>query len=166
MINAYLAVTAFVPRNPENGEIHMTTATKTKPVYAKDWQHLALHLVHQAKARYDAYEADVNDWYRNGDGRPTPQGRGHAYPECIHGYSRWTDYDNICGACEDGYGHFDYLRELVIAKELAQDAFKEMSDRIALYTDLDYKTRYRGLPVTYDTQELIAWIQDPVRIDK
>lgn len=140
--------------------------TETKPVYAKDWQHLAIHMVHQRKAMYDAYEADVDDWYRNGDGRPTQAGgRGYSYPYCFHGTSRWTDYDNICGGCEDGFGHFDYLRELEVAKEMAKDAFKEFQDRIALYTDLDYKIRYRGLPITYDTTELMAWIQDPIRID-
>lgn len=49
------------------------------------------------------YEAAVKDWYENGDGRPTSEGgRGYTYPECIHGSSRWTDYDNICGGCEDG----------------------------------------------------------------
>lgn len=50
---------------------------------------------------HQRYEDDVDDWYRNGDGRPSSEGgRGYRYPECIHGMSLWTDYDNICGGCE------------------------------------------------------------------
>lgn len=57
------------------------------------------------KAAHEAYEAEVRDWYENGDGRPSSEGgRGYTFPHCIHGASRWTDYDNICGGCEDGYG--------------------------------------------------------------
>ena len=141
------------------------TTTMTKPVYAKDWQHLAIHLMRKSEAAYAAYEADVNDWYRNGDGRPTREGgRGYAYPTCFHGSSRWTDYDNICGGCEEGFGHFNYLNELGVAKEMAKDAFLEMSKRIELYVDLDYKTRYGSLPVTYETEALVNWVSEPIRI--
>lgn len=27
---------------------------------------------------------------------------GHRSHYCIHGTNQWTDYDNICGGCEDG----------------------------------------------------------------
>lgn len=51
-----------------------------------------------------AYTAAVDDWYLNGDGRSTADGgRGYRFPHCPHGMSLWTDYDNICGPCEDGY---------------------------------------------------------------
>lgn len=69
------------------------------------------------QGRRDAYEADVKDWYENGEGadpdwrtesddeghewRWNAGGLGHTYPRCIHGTSLWTDYDNICGGCED-----------------------------------------------------------------
>lgn len=29
-------------------------------------------------------------------------GKSYAFPRCPHGTSPWTDYDNICGGCEDG----------------------------------------------------------------
>lgn len=29
--------------------------------------------------------------------------QGYIPHYCIHGTNRWTDYDNICGPCEDGY---------------------------------------------------------------
>ena len=84
----------------------MNTKTVT---YAKSWQQLALHMVHRQKAAYDAYEEDVRDWYKNGDGRSTKDGgRGHSYPYCFHGVSRWVDYDCACGACEDSM-HFHVI---------------------------------------------------------
>lgn len=27
--------------------------------------------------------------------------QGYRHPECFHGTSQWTDYDNICAGCED-----------------------------------------------------------------
>lgn len=69
------------------------------------------------KKRVAEYDEAVDAWYRNGEGR-SPKwhtfvegdevyranvgGSGYRFPECIHGMSLWTDYDNICGGCEDG----------------------------------------------------------------
>lgn len=74
----------------------------------------ALRNLRTSKLEYD--EA-VDAWYRSGPGR-SPKwhtfvegdevwtenvgGKGYRFPECIHGKSYWTDYDNICGGCEDG----------------------------------------------------------------
>lgn len=82
------------------------------------------------KAEAEYWEAR-RAWYESGDGRPEkwvfdPEtgrhwnagGRGWTYPECIHGTSRWTDYDNICGGCEDGYSV--YQLALWEGKEKAQ----------------------------------------------
>ena len=76
----------------------------------------ALKYVKALKARDAAYAADVDHWYRAGEGR-SPKwitqmhygepvmvnvgGNGYRYPVCPHGMSLWTDYDNICGRCED-----------------------------------------------------------------
>ena len=142
----------------------MNTKTVT---YAKSWQQLALHMVHRQKAAYDAYEEDVRDWYKNGDGRSTKDGgRGHSYPYCFHGVSRWVDYDCACGACEDGWGSFDYLRELEVAKEMAKDAFLDMKKRIDLYVDLTYKIKYGDMPVTIDKERINEWVQAPIEMRK
>ena len=62
---------------------------------------------------YADHDARVSEWYENGDGRPVADGgRGWAFPECIHGTSLWTDYDNICWGCEAGYTYFDADREM------------------------------------------------------
>lgn len=65
---------------------------------------MALQLIDKERKAWEAYDADVDRWYRH---RHINQ--GHAYPVCFHGVSRYTDYDCACGACET-YGHyFDYL---------------------------------------------------------
>lgn len=77
----------------------------------------ALVRLRQIRAAHAAYEEEVRAWYASGDGRSpnwrveftesgepyqwNAGGRGYAFPACIHGASRWTDYDNICGPCED-----------------------------------------------------------------
>jgi hypothetical protein len=66
---------------------------------------LALEILDSKRRAYREYDDAVNAWYRGPD-------QTYRFPNCIHGTSNWTDYDNICGACEDGYGHFDYLRDL------------------------------------------------------
>lgn len=77
------------------------------------------------------FEADRQRWYREGDGRPVSEGgRGHRYPyACVHGASAWTDYDNICGPCEDGWGSFDANREAVEAYHIAVSQISEAHRR-------------------------------------
>lgn len=77
---------------------------------------LALKILRELKARDAEYRAEREEWYRSGDGRRpnyriNPEtgrsvnygGKGYGFPYCPHGSSLWTDYDNICGRCEDGY---------------------------------------------------------------
>jgi hypothetical protein len=81
-------------------------SAETRKIYS-----IALELIEAERRNYQEYDKAVDDWYRD----PTTQ---HLrFPNCIHGTSNWTDYDNICGACEDGDGDFDYLR--VAARSLA-----------------------------------------------
>jgi hypothetical protein len=46
----------------------------------------------EVTAEVKAYDDEVEDWYLNDQ-----------FPACIHGTSLWTDYDNICGGCEESY---------------------------------------------------------------
>lgn len=77
-----------------------------------DWHDLymvvAKGVLRRLKAAETTYREEVAYWYRSGDGRPAQWhnginygGQGYTFPYCIHGTSRWTDYDNICGGCED-----------------------------------------------------------------
>ena len=100
------------------------------------------------REREAAYQADVDDWYQNGDGaRPNWQrsgdqpwfnpemhdpermvnlgGKNYTYPRCIHGMSRWTDFDNICGGCEDS------TRATEMAVQMGASAVLTCRERIA-----------------------------------
>jgi hypothetical protein len=94
-----------------------------------------------------AYDAEVEDWYTNGDGA-SPKwveagtqdwfvgvehddpsrlvnigGKGYRFPHCIHGMSLWTDYDNICGGCEDS------LTDIQQAQGMARSEFNRLTAR-------------------------------------
>lgn len=100
----------------------------------------------------DDYDAAVKEWYETGDGSPSAEGgRGHRYPECIHGSSLWTDYDNICGGCEDGED--DYLRALRIAERVSRN----LNERTAW-------TSYRPTDLPHDLAvALIEWAFAPLK---
>ena len=58
---------------------------------------VALRYLKAAKARRTAWEDECREWAR--------EGFSPAY--CEHGTYLWTDYDPICGYCEDGYTVYD-----------------------------------------------------------
>lgn len=110
------------------------------------------------------YEADVERWYEEGDGaKPNwvtdfdegtgetytynAGGRGYTYPNCIHGSSRWTDYDNICGGCEEG------LSAIQLAQQEARHTFSQMTERM---TWLNNGPK-GGIPPRI-RDELVTWI--------
>lgn len=51
---------------------------------------------------------------------------------CEHGTSRWTDYDNICGFCEDGLTMGDPMTRRSMALAEARERI-EKSDKLADY---------------------------------
>lgn len=132
---------------------------------ANTWQQLALHYLRQRRRTFEAYQESVDDWYRNGDGRPTTHGgRGYRYPECIHGASLWTDYDIPCGACENGEGYWDYLRELADCKYAAQRAFDEFQRRMTLIVQVTTELHNGGAPFVIKYAETDEWLIEPIRM--
>lgn len=134
---------------------------------------IASTVLAQIKARRAEYDADVDAWYRSGDGR-SPNwrtelsddgtdvrqvnmgGQGHRYPACPHGTDLWTDYDNICGPCEDGYT--PYQLALMEAYQIA-GAYQSRCDVIAPLT----AHRHTLLAGTWkDLQEWSFAPMDPV----
>lgn len=125
---------------------------------------IAAQELRKLKAQKAAYEADVADWYENGDGRKPeyeidPEtgrqynigGKGYTFPYCEHGSSLWTDYDNICGGCEDGYSIHD------LARWRAMEKMAEFEKRVAWVGNapksLDPDTR----------SDLIEWMFEAIR---
>lgn len=109
------------------------------------------------------YEADVEAWYTTGDGASSnwvtevdaegevytynAGGRGYAYPNCIHGSSLWTDYDNICGGCEDS------LTAIELAQQEARHTFRQFCERM----DWLNAAPSGGMP-DHIRNDLITWI--------
>lgn len=127
---------------------------------------VALKILRDLKAREAEYQAEREEWYRTGDGRrpryyqgPDDDrpynygGKGYSFPSaCVHGSDAWTDYDNICGPCEDGYSIY-------------QLAIWEASGRVA-------KTRERidwlvsapdSLRHTEMHGQLLDWAMEPIK---
>ena len=92
------------------------------------------------------------EWYRKGEGR-SPRwyqgpnddrrynygGKGWAYPYCPHGTSQWTDYDNICGRCEDGHSVYQ------LAIWAAQEKAAEIKERIDWLTSAPKSFRHTDM---------------------
>lgn len=71
---------------------------------------IAVSKLNEYREKFAQYDAEVREYARQGY-------RAHY---CVHGTNQWTDYDNICGPCEDGYGSWDYLTFLDLARGDAQ----------------------------------------------
>jgi hypothetical protein len=126
---------------------------------------VALKILRDLKARDAEYRADWQAWYRSGDGRPPKWyqgpdddrpynygGKGYTYPYCRHGSSRWTDYDNICGGCEDGYSIYQ------LALWEAQGKVREMNERIDWLVTAPDSIRRTDMH-----RELLTWALQPIK---
>jgi hypothetical protein len=84
-------------------------------------------------------------------------GTGYRPARCIHGASLWVDHDIPCGRCEDGDGHYDYLR---VASEAISDArmlIAEHERRKAAYWAVHAVDP--NLPLLGD---LLSWVCEPI----
>lgn len=70
-------------------------------------------------ARYNEYLEECAEDAKN----------GHRAHYCEHGANQWTDYDNICGYCEEGFT----MADGVMRREFA---LKEAHERVSQYRDL------------------------------
>jgi hypothetical protein len=125
---------------------------------------VALKELRKLKAREAEYRAEREEWYRSGDGRSPrwvrrPDGRsvnmggkGYTFPYCPHGSSRWTDYDNICGPCEDGYSVYQ------LAIWSAQEKVAKVNERIDWLVAAPASLRHTEMH-----RELLDWAMSPIK---
>lgn len=71
---------------------------------------------------------------------------------CEHGTSNWTDYDNICGPCEDGIS----MGDGVFRREFAIDSAKRKMEAVSEITNAI--TTLRSNRVEIDLDPVIARI--------
>ena len=89
-----------------------TNAPVLRPIVAT----LARQIERKLWANYCEYLAECEADYAN----------GHRAHYCEHGSNNWTDYDNICGYCEDGIS----MRNGVTRR---QYAIAEAKERVAKF---------------------------------
>lgn len=127
---------------------------------------VALAELRKLKAREAEFQAERDEWYRSGDGR-SPKwyqgpdddrpynygGKGYSFPAaCVHGSSAWTDYDNICGPCEDGYSIYQ------LAIWSAQGKVSEYNKRVDWLLSAPDALRHTDM-----YRELIDWVASPLQ---
>jgi len=78
---------------------------------------IALAALKRLRSRYAVYLEYCADMRRE----------GYAPHYCFHGTNLWTDYDNICGPCEDGYS----LHQLALFE--ARDVSARLVERRAIW---------------------------------
>lgn len=103
------------------------------------------------KAMYAAYEAERADYYSQ------EENRDYSFPACVHGASNWTDYDNICGPCENGEGYWDDSREWKRAKDIASYALIKFEEKRNKALTALVSLRVEGAPVEVETA-VIDWL--------
>jgi len=86
----------------------------------------ALHLFEINRQGWvDAFEAHA-------DAEKADRAAGYRSHYCVHGTNNWTDYDNICGPCEDGLTSLEAYLPI-----LRQDALRNAK---LFWADLDKLT--------------------------
>lgn len=82
---------------------------------------------------------------------------GFSPSHCMHGVNLWTDYDPMCGACEDGLNYWDYETFAGMALAEAKKAYQEYQKRIDAVTKLSSL----GAPQEV-VSNLLGWVSDPI----
>lgn len=85
---------------------------------------LAAQLDAKFQKDYADYLEECEQWHREGY-------RAHY---CEHGTNLWTDYDNICGPCEDGLSMSDGLFRMAYAISEAKNRWEKANEIIEFVT--------------------------------
>jgi hypothetical protein len=131
------------------------TYAEMTPSGKKEVLKRALQYLLMIKARWAEYEADVEQWYRSGQGKF----KGYRYPECFHGTSNWTDYDNICWGCEDSFTGYNPLSFYRWAFNRAWSDYREMGKRSEWFCSAP--ADLFANPDLY--LQIIDWCMEPMR---
>lgn len=83
---------------------------------------VAMRIGRRMERDYQGYLDDCEADRRNGY-------RAHY---CEHGTNLWTDYDNICGPCEDGITLRDPMTRRRLALDAAKDCVREARELMSL----------------------------------
>lgn len=108
---------------------------------------LAAKIMKRMRRQWEMYEEDCADAAKQGF-------RPHY---CFHGTNQWTDYDNICGWCEEYGNSWDYELALRQALDEAKAALEAKQKRV----DLLISCQIQKMPVG-DWGNLMTWAHEPL----
>jgi hypothetical protein len=120
----------------------METKTKTPTFILK----LAVKIFAFYGKQWEAYDAECAEY----------AAQGYRPYTCFHGTQLWSDYDVICGACEDGLGWFDPMLYRQMAISEAKAAYADFEERLDIYT----KASVKHAPMDYG--QMISWVSAPL----
>ena len=111
--------------------------------------HAAVAHMRRLNERRTAYEQECQ---RDYDAGYTPH-------YCIHGTNRWTDYDNICGSCEDS------LDDRELALRFAADDIYTWNARIELANNFHTACKSKGQDTGSTINNLLwEWASESIDI--
>jgi hypothetical protein len=122
----------------------METKTKTPAFILK----LAAKIFASYRKDWELYDADCAEYAKEGY-RPRT---------CFHGTNLWTDFDPMCGPCEDGYGWFDPMMYRQMSLQEAKATYNLFNERLDLYVKLS-AGRVPGI----EYGQLIQWVAEPLK---
>ena len=97
------------------------------------------------------------DWAEYEEACEAAWKEGYRPHYCFHGVNLWTDYDPMCGVCEEYGGMWDYKTYAGFALDEAIRAHKQQEERV----DQLVKLMTMGAPI--QMAELGAWATQPVQ---
>lgn len=108
---------------------------------------LAAKIMKRIRRSWEMYENECEDWAK----------QGYRPHYCFHGTDQWTDYDNICGWCEEYGNHWEYSLALRQALDEATAAREAKQKRV----DLLISCQIQKMPVE-DWGKLMVWAHEPL----
>lgn len=104
--------------------------------YQTKYLHTALRIKHRLEQRHLSYLEECAQDRRE----------GHIPHYCEHGTNRWTDYDNICGPCEDGDSLSNKVFLMAESIRQAQLFHAKLAELNTSYTLLERNMSYELKP--------------------
>lgn len=112
-------------------------------------------IIREARKDWADLQQTIQDWNDMAD---ECQRQGYRPKYCIHGTSSWTDYDNICGGCEDSdypqdKTYTDVLRNTLASYRSAHARFQSKAED---FNNLAKALRALGVSDSLSSDTLMA----------
>jgi hypothetical protein len=108
---------------------------------------IAVAYMRWLRERRDTYERECAEYAR----------QGYRPHYCIHGTNQWTDYDNICGPCEEGY------IDQELALQWAHNEMRQWIERMTIVNTFHRDAQAKGARVPAELALAMGeWTAEPL----